>query len=40
MAKVRVADGDMIRVRSRKGQPCKVRIVPDIKEGMIFMLTV
>lgn len=36
--KVRVADGDMIRVRSRKGQlSCKVRIVPDIKEGMIFM---
>ncbi len=36
--KVRISDGDMIRVRSRKGElSCKARVVSDIKEGMIFM---
>jgi len=34
----RVHDGDMVTVRSRKGKvSCKVRIVSDIKKGMVFM---
>jgi formate dehydrogenase major subunit len=36
--KVRISDGDMIQVRSRKGElSCRARVVSDIKEGMIFM---
>lgn len=34
----RISDGDMVLVRSRKGSlSCKARVVPDIKEGMVFM---
>ncbi|MDD3574319.1 MAG: molybdopterin-dependent oxidoreductase, partial [Methanospirillum sp.] len=36
--KIRISDGEMVLIRSRKGQlSCKTRIVTDIKEGMIFM---
>ncbi len=39
-AKIRISDGEIIRIRSKKGQlSCKARIVPEIMQGIIFMPT-